>query len=242
MLITSGKLAATIPAAKIRESITLGFVQVVLRDVEVIRSWEKDNKTYGILTADFIGKVENKKIIHNDNKIIHNDDKIIHNDDEGGNNHIVPPHNGGNGDNGNNPPFRRRGCLPGTSIFSSFSNGGCLHRIWEILKWILLFALILWLLDQCQGCNTGNRTENNCCDENEKLKEQVDSLKRRSEKLAREKKELEDDTENVKREKENSDAKVDSLAEENRVLKQKKKFGDFNEELYFFGDSDELRE
>jgi outer membrane protein OmpA-like peptidoglycan-associated protein len=229
-------------AAKIRESITLGFVQVVLRDVAVLRSWEKEGRTYGILTADFIGKVQQKKVFDDNidpNENDSNHDKKINPDIN--NDKKTDPYHDDNG-GGSILPFNRKGCLPGANLFQSFSSGGCLPRIWEFLKWILLFGLILYLLDQCQGCNSGNNNERNCCAEADSLKDELDSLKSKTEKYRRDKTESEEKSEKLRKEKEIEESRADSLEEENRVLKLKKKIGDFSEELYFYGDTDDLRE
>ncbi len=44
----------------IKENILVNFGQVVLKNVEVLKSWEQNGKTYGLLNADFIGKVRTK--------------------------------------------------------------------------------------------------------------------------------------------------------------------------------------
>lgn len=193
--------------AKIRESLTLSFGQVVLRDIVIVRSWEKDGKTYGILNSDFIGKVINKTdIIHNEN---------------------IRKNNSG------------RFSFLNTDIGPS----GCLPRIWEYLKWILLFALFIYLLDQCEGCDRKENTaERKCCVLADSLQHDLDSFKLKAERLLKEKLSCEEELSKLKSEREANNAKIDSLEEENNNLKLKEKIGSYSDEIFFYGDEDRIRE
>ena len=70
----------------------------------------------------------------------------------------------------------------------------------------------------------------------------MDSLKLRNEKLLREKDDCNKENKKLEAEKEKHEATIDSLEEENKELKLKQKIGDYSSEIYFFGDSDKLRE
>jgi outer membrane protein OmpA-like peptidoglycan-associated protein len=184
-----------------KKNTSVTFGQIVLKNIEVTRSWEKDGKTYGILEADLIGKVFNGKNSNND---------------------IIP--------NDNNPDF--------------FNSNGCLQKIWEYLKWVLLFGLILYLLDQCEGCksNRANDTEKICCSQLDSLKIVLDSLKQSNKKQLDEKRDCEEENERLKKENDELEASVDSLKKETKEKKLKEKIGDYSNEVYFYGDSDKLRE
>ena len=70
----------------------------------------------------------------------------------------------------------------------------------------------------------------------------MDSLKLRNEKLLREKDDYNKENEKLKAENDYYESKIDSLNEENKSEKLKQKIGDYSSEIYFFGDSDKLRE
>jgi hypothetical protein len=140
------------------------FDQFVLKNVKVESSWEQNGKTYGVLNGELVGKVKKTS-------------KYAVNDD---NNQIIPPPppNGGNSinpipiDGGNNgwdkyiPPLIKD------------HNGGCFSSIWNILKWILLFLLIMFLFKQCESCekNKTDTTKNECCLKVDSLKILKDSI------------------------------------------------------------------
>jgi outer membrane protein OmpA-like peptidoglycan-associated protein len=185
------------------EKLNLTFTQVILKNVNVVRSWEKDQRTYGVLEADFLGKVIKKSA---------------------------------NGNVDGDTKYR--------NLFNTpIDFGGCLPKIWEFLKWFLLIALALYLLDRCEGCsNNKNYEDKKCCEVADSLKIRLDSLKLRNEKLLREKDDCNKENKKSKVEKEAHEATIDSLEEENKELKLKQKIGDYNNEIYFFGDEDRIRE
>ena len=182
-----------------KKNTTVSFGQIVLKNIEVTRSWEKDGKTYGIMEADLVGKVFNGK----------------------------------NSNIDNNPYGNNSGL---------FDAKGCLQKIWEFLKWVLLFGLLLYLLDKCQGCSENNRDNSNVkCQEADSLRHILDSVKMEKEKILKEKSECEKENRNLKNEREEKEAKLDSLQNESKVKKLKEKIGDYSNEIYFYGDSDKLR-
>lgn len=155
----------------IKEKKIYDFDQLVLKNVEVVNSWEADNKTYGILKGELVGKV--KKIASV--PISHDNNSPIPPPPIGGG-PIQPPPIGGDNTGWNKyvPP-----------IITSNGNRGCFSTIWNILKWILLLLLILFLLKQCKSCmGTDNMQNDDCFTKTdsltritEKQQSEIDSLK-----------------------------------------------------------------
>jgi outer membrane protein OmpA-like peptidoglycan-associated protein len=108
------------------------FDQIVLKNVEVVNSWEVNDKTYGILKGQLVGKIKKLSSITAPT----DPTKPI----------IPPPPIGG----GINPNPIGGGWVP--PIITGGGNNGCFTKIWDILKWLLLLLLLLLLLKQCKSC------------------------------------------------------------------------------------------
>lgn len=114
------------------------FDQLVLKNVKVDSSWEHNDKTYGILKGELIGKIKTRSKL----SLAKDDERIPPPPIGGGPDSTTPPIDGDNsGWNRFIPPI----------ITERSQNGGCLSSIWSILKWLLLLLLILFLLKQCQS-------------------------------------------------------------------------------------------
>jgi outer membrane protein OmpA-like peptidoglycan-associated protein len=165
----------------IKENVLVNFGQAVLKNVTVIKSWEQNGKTYGVLEADFIGKV--KKNVRN---------QI-------------------------NAAFVQQGIK------------GFLFNIWNFIKWLLIFGLIVLLLKQCESCNKRSQIPENqdCCAQRDSFKIKNDSLRIIIDRL--------------KMEKGKAEAKSDSLENELKLIELKSNLNCFAEKIYFYGDKDELR-
>lgn len=114
------------------------FDQLVLKNVKVDSSWEHNEKTYGILKGELIGKIKSQSKL----SFAKDDERIPPPPIGGGPNSTTPPIDGDNsGWNRFIPPI----------ITDRSRNGGCLSSLWSVLKWLLLLLLILFLLKQCQS-------------------------------------------------------------------------------------------
>ena len=133
----------------VKEKKIYDFDQLVLKNVVIENSWESDNKTYGILKGELVGKV--KKIASV--PVSHDNNSPIPPPPIGGA-PIQPPPIGGDNTGWNKyvPP-----------IITNNGNDGCFSSIWRILKWLLLLLLILFLLKKC----IMDRDENNDNDSND---------------------------------------------------------------------------
>jgi outer membrane protein OmpA-like peptidoglycan-associated protein len=157
--------------SSIKEKKIYDFDQFVLKNVEVVNSWESDNKTYGILKGELVGKV--KKIASV--PVSHDNNSPIPPPPIGGG-PIQPPPVGGDNTGWNRyvPP-----------IINNTGNSGCFSTIWNILKWILLLLFIFLLLKQCVFSNINdNKKETDCTvivdsltNINKKQQSEIDSLK-----------------------------------------------------------------
>jgi hypothetical protein len=143
------------------------FDQLVLKNVKVESSWEQNGKTYGILKGELVGKIKKISSV----SVSDNDDGVIPPPPIGGNT-VIPI-----------PPIisddsRWNKYIPPV-ITDSSKNGGCLSSIWDILKWLLLIFLILFLLKQCNSCikkDENIEPVNDCCMTADSLKILNDSL------------------------------------------------------------------
>lgn len=114
------------------------FDQLVLKNIRVDSSWEHNDKTYGILKGELIGKIKTLSTL----PIARDGERIPPPPIGGGPNSTTTPIDGDNSSwNKFIPPI----------IADRSQNGGCLSSIWSILKWLLLLLLILFLLKQCQS-------------------------------------------------------------------------------------------
>ncbi len=151
------------------------FDQLVLKNVKVESSWEQNGKTYGILKGELVGKIKKASSV----SFSDNDNSVIPPPPIGGNT-VIPA-----------PPIisddsRWNKFIPPV-ITDSSKNGGCLSSIWNILKWLLLLFLILFLLKQCNGCGKNNEndsSDNDCYVQTDSLtkvtkrqQSEIDSLK-----------------------------------------------------------------
>jgi outer membrane protein OmpA-like peptidoglycan-associated protein len=145
------------------------FDQFVLKNVKVESSWEQNGKTYGVLNGELVGKVKKTS-------------KYAVNDD---NNQIIPPPppNGGNSINPIPIDGGNKGWDQYIPPLIKDNNGGCFSSIWNILKWILLFLLIMFLFKQCESCGSNSNKLFYCetrvdslSEENYRLKKINDSL------------------------------------------------------------------
>ncbi len=151
------------------------FDQLVLKNVKVESSWEQNGKTYGILKGELVGKIKKASSV----SFSDNDNSVIPPPPIGGNT-VIPA-----------PPIisddsRWNKFIPPV-ITDSSKNGGCLSSIWDILKWLLLLFLILFLLKQCNGCGKNNEndsSDNDCYVQTDSLtkvtkrqQSEIDSLK-----------------------------------------------------------------
>jgi hypothetical protein len=147
------------------------FDHLVLKNIKVENSWEQNGKTYGVLNGELVGKV--KKTF-----------KYAINDD---NNQIIPPPppNGGNSINPIPIDGGNKGWDQYIPPLIKDNNGGCFSSIWNILKWILLFLLIIFLFKQCESCenNKTDTTKNKCCLELDSLKTLKDNIEKELNKL-----------------------------------------------------------
>jgi outer membrane protein OmpA-like peptidoglycan-associated protein len=128
--------------SKEKEKKIYDFDQLVIKNVEVVNSWEADNKTYGILKGELVGKVKKISAV----PVSHDNNSPIPPPPIGGG-PIQPPPVGGDNTGWNKyvPP-----------IITNNGNDGCFSSIWRILKWLLLLLLILFLLKQCVGWGENN--------------------------------------------------------------------------------------
>jgi outer membrane protein OmpA-like peptidoglycan-associated protein len=111
------------------------FQQVVLKNVEVVNSWEHNDKTYGILKGKLVGKLDKLSSIPN---IIDPSKPNIPPPPIGGITNPRPPIEGGNK------------WMP--PILENSNNKGC-SWVWNLLKWLLLLLLIILLFRSCNSCN-----------------------------------------------------------------------------------------
>ena len=151
------------------------FDQLVLKNVKVESSFEQNGKTYGILKGELVGKIKKISSV----SVSDNDDGVIPPPPIGGNTAIPTPPIITDDSRWNKyiPPV----------ITDSSKNGGCLSSIWDILKWLLLLFLILFLLKQCNGCgknNDNDSSDNDCYVQTDSLtkvtkrqQSEIDSLK-----------------------------------------------------------------
>jgi hypothetical protein len=102
------------------------FDQIVLKNVEVVNSWELNDKTYGILRGQLVGKVKKLSSLTSPPP------------DPSQKNPVIPPPPVGGGTNPAPPP-----------VINGQNNKGCLSQIWDILKWLLLLLLLIILLKLC---------------------------------------------------------------------------------------------
>jgi outer membrane protein OmpA-like peptidoglycan-associated protein len=158
--------------SKEKEKKIYDFDQLVIKNVEVVNSWEADNKTYGILKGELVGKVKKISAV----PVSHDNNSPIPPPPIGGG-PIQPPPVGGDNTGWNKyvPP-----------IITNNGNDGCFSSIWRILKWLLLLLLILFLLKQCKGCGKNNDNDSSDTDcyvladsltkENKRQQSEIDSL------------------------------------------------------------------
>jgi outer membrane protein OmpA-like peptidoglycan-associated protein len=195
------------------ENAIYDFDQVVLKNVKVDYSWEQNSKTYGILKGELVGKIKRQSKL----PLSKDDDGTIPPPPVGG--EIVPstPPIGGDNSSWNRyvPPI----------ITDGSRNGGCLSSVWNILKWLLLLFLILFLLKQCQTNTDNKNSEFDCTSITDSLAKltikqqtQIDSL----ENLIF----YADSICNLKIERERLQYEIDS----------------FSSEIYFYGNGIKIRE
>lgn len=192
------------------------FEEIILKDAKVLRSWELNGKTYGILKGSLIGKHKmplavtpsppKPPVKAPDPPDTDPGGKVGGNGEGDGGGGGNGSSNGGDGSNGSTngggnvggsddngtgvrippppsppPTPPRRGCLP--------SMDGCLGRLWNILKWLLLllllFLLISWLLDRCKKPLIPP-VETKCCSQRDSLQKIVDTLQLQLEEQRRE--------------------------------------------------------
>lgn len=123
------------------------FDQIVLKNVEVVNSWELNDKTYGVLKGQLVGKIKQLSSITPPPDPLQKT-PVIPPPPVGGGTTKPPPIGGG--DRG----WQR--ILPPIITGGGGSNRGCLSWFWDILKWLLLLLLILFLLKQCRSCKNGS--------------------------------------------------------------------------------------
>jgi outer membrane protein OmpA-like peptidoglycan-associated protein len=121
--------------SSVKEKKIYDFEQLVLKNVVVENSWESNNKTYGILKGELVGKIKENSAI----PVSHDDNSPIPPPPIGGS-PIQPPPVGGD-------PIGWGKFIP--PVITNNGNGGCFTSIWNVLKWILLLLLVLFLLKQC---------------------------------------------------------------------------------------------
>jgi outer membrane protein OmpA-like peptidoglycan-associated protein len=136
------------------------FDQIVLKNVEVINSWELNDKTYGILRGQLVGKI--KKL-----------SSLTPPPDPSQKNPVIPPPPVGGGTNPAPPPVGGGTNPAPPPIINGRNNKGCLSQIWYILKWLLLLLLIFFLYKAC----IKNNAYDFCCTNADLYKGQNDSLK-----------------------------------------------------------------
>lgn len=132
------------------------FDQLVLKNVQVEQSWELDGKTYGIINGSLVGKIKQQAIPGPPNPQgtipppptppPKNPDKKWWN--------TIPPIVGGTS--------------PAPPIGAS-NRRGCLSWFWDVLKWLLLILLLIFLYKTCIN-------DDNCCSQVEIIREKNDSL------------------------------------------------------------------
>jgi hypothetical protein len=135
------------------EKMIYDFDQVVLKNVEVINSWELNDKTYGILKGQFVGKIKERSSA---------DIPPIPTPTPKPNPTPTPtpiplPTPTPTPAPTPTPTPTQPGCLGWLS-----SQGGCLSKFWDILKWILLLLLIALLLKLCSNMNSAFKPDQNC--------------------------------------------------------------------------------
>ena len=135
--------------SSVKEKKIYDFEQLVLKNVVVENSWESNNKTYGILKGELVGKIKDNSAI----PVSHDDNSPIPPPPIGGGN-IQPPPVGGD-------PIGWGKFIP--PVITNNGNGGCFTSIWNVLKWILLLLLILFLLKQCKSCVGSDNTKDDDC-------------------------------------------------------------------------------
>lgn len=180
------------------------FDQIVLKDVEVEQSWELNGKTYGILKGHLIGKIKQPAAGTDFSA-----------------NFIPPPAP---------PPVEKKwwdSFSPNTGIFEPPVTGGggtgqrgCFSWIWNIIKWLLLILLIVFIYNACFK----NDANNDCSELIEEIQKQNDSLIHRIDSL-------------------NGQLEIkDSVLIANEESRIQEEINSISERIYFFGNSDEIRE
>lgn len=149
------------PNAPLTDKRICNFDQLVLKNVVVENSWHSDNKTYGILKGELVGKISTSSTL----PITFDNTPPI-----------PPPPIGGGGNNPPPPIIDNNGgwnkYVP--PIINNNKNGGCFSSVWKVLKWILLLLLIILLFKQCDSCKgirSGNT--NDCDEEKQSLKDTI---------------------------------------------------------------------
>lgn len=188
------------------------FDQIVLKNVEVVNSWELNDKTYGILKGQLLGKVKSLSSLKPPIDPTQKDPKIPPPPIGGDKKLTLPPPPIGGGDAG------WRKFIP--PVTPGNNNRGCLSWLWDLLKWIFIILLLFLLYKSCFKKNT----DNSCCQEIESIRKQNDSLL------------LEiDSLENQIR---MSDSMKRVIQEEDKIQDE---INDISERIYFYGNSDEIR-
>jgi outer membrane protein OmpA-like peptidoglycan-associated protein len=178
------------------------FDQLVLKDVQVEQSWELEGKTYGILKGTLVGKIKKHAVTGTDNST----------------NVIPPPPPKNPGRKWWDPaPNNTGNSDPGVSSGGGTGNSGCLSRIWDILKWLLLILLFLLLYKSCIK-------DDNCCLEVDLIKKKNDSLTQVVDSLIL-----------VNNEKDS----INKVREENELQEQ---IDNIAEQIYFYRGKDVIRD
>jgi outer membrane protein OmpA-like peptidoglycan-associated protein len=144
------------------------FDQIVLKNVEVINSWELNDKTYGTLKGQLVGKIKKLSSVTSPP----DPTKPTIPPPVGGGIKTPPPSDGSDeGWQRYIPPI-----IPGDR------GRGCLPWIWDLLKWLLLLLFILLLLRQCKSCNNVHETppvelDSSCYKMNDSLNREIQKLK-----------------------------------------------------------------
>jgi outer membrane protein OmpA-like peptidoglycan-associated protein len=142
------------PNAPLTDKRICNFDQLVLKNVVVENSWQSDNKTYGILKGELVGKISTSSTL----PISFDNTPPIPPPPIGGNNPPPPIIDNNGGWNKYVPP-----------IINNNQNGGCFSSVWKVLKWILLLLLFMLLLKQCDSFKGIKSVITNDCDEEKQL-------------------------------------------------------------------------
>jgi outer membrane protein OmpA-like peptidoglycan-associated protein len=194
---------------------TFSFSQVVLINPKIIKTWNHNGKTYGKLSSDFIGQTSvnvNDDVKNKDKteaKSGTEDENNVQNGDGSNSNEGDGLLRKSEDDNWNreNGKHANKGCLSGLQgLLPRFD--GCFSSLINLLKWLLLLALLFWLIRSCKDTNF---SKFNFCDDLQKLEEESQILKK-------------------------------ELDEKKKIYKEElKKSLQLFSNIYFYGDTDEIR-